>query len=308
VGAAKQKPVRAVNGLPPNELGAVPVIMHHEIRPDRVGAYDQTPGEFRKELEQLWAQGYWPVTAAEYATGNLGSVPAGKTPVVLTFDDSTQFQFFYLPNGEIKPTTAIGVMLAFARAHPKFKPAGTCYVLREPFAGVARGPEMLRWLVEHGFELGDHTHDHIPLNTLNATQVQRELVLGAHVITDAVPGYRITTMALPLGAMPGKASLALHGRWAGQPYRFRAVFLVGANPSPSPYSTQFDPNAVPRIRSSHLPWNGARDFTAAYWLHELAHNPGERYVSDGDPKRITFPRSEQKLLRPRFAARARLLS
>jgi peptidoglycan/xylan/chitin deacetylase (PgdA/CDA1 family) len=91
--------------------------MHHEIRPDRVGAFDQTPAEFRSELEKLWRQGYWPVTAAALAGGQLGSVPAGKTPVVLTFDDSTQFQFFYTASGEIKATTAIGVMRAFPRVH-----------------------------------------------------------------------------------------------------------------------------------------------------------------------------------------------
>ena len=39
-----------VSGLPPNELGVVPVLMYHEIRPDRVGAYDQTPAEFGRSL------------------------------------------------------------------------------------------------------------------------------------------------------------------------------------------------------------------------------------------------------------------
>jgi peptidoglycan/xylan/chitin deacetylase (PgdA/CDA1 family) len=278
----------------------IPVIMHHEIRPDRVGSFDQTPAEFRAELEKLWRQDYWPVTAAALATGQLGSVPRGKTPVVLTFDDSTQFQFFYTPIGKIKTTTAIGVMLAFARAHPQFKMAGTFYVLREPFAGIGRGPAMLRWLVAHGFELGDHTHDHTPLNTLDDRSVQRELVEGARVITGAVPDYRIRTMALPLGALPQTRSLALRGSWHGQSYRFAAAFLAGAEPAPSPFSTTFDPTAVPRIRTSHLPWNGERDFCAEFWLHELKQNPDIRYVSDGDPTRITFPSSDRKYLAARF--------
>jgi peptidoglycan/xylan/chitin deacetylase (PgdA/CDA1 family) len=296
--------VKAVHGRKPNELGVIPVIMHHEIRPDRVGAFDQTPGEFRAELEKLWRQGYWPVTAAALATGRLDSVPAGKTPVVLTFDDSTRFQFFYTPDGRIKSDTAIGVMLKFARAHPSFEPAGTFYVLREPFAGIARGPAMLRWLVAHGFELGDHTYDHIPLNTLDDRDVQRELVEGARVITDAVPGYRIQTMSLPLGALPKSRTLALRGQWRGQSYRFAVAFLAGAEPAPSPFSTRFDRNAVPRIRTSHLPWNGARDFCAEFWLRELKQQPELRYVSDGDAARITFPRKELSALAPRFRSRA----
>src|SRR5215218_3620284 len=303
-------PVRAIDGRMPNELGVVPVIMHHKIRPDRVGPYDQTPAEFRDELARLWREGYWPVTAAQLVTRSLGRVPAGKTPVVLTFDDGTQFQLrfnggFKDGKGTVDPTTAMGVLLAFARDHPGFRPAGTFYVLREPFAGVPEGAAMLRWLAKQGFELGNHTHDHTPLNTLDSAGVQKELALGAKVLTDAVPGYHIRTMSLPLGAMPDDASLAGRGRWQGRSYGPYGVMLVGANPAPSPYSTAFDAGAVPRIRSSHAGWNGEADMGAAYWLHQLEQNPSQRYVSDGDPKRLTFPRAKVGELAPRFRAQAR---
>jgi hypothetical protein len=124
------------------------------------------------------------------------------------------------------------------------------------------------------------------------------------VITDALPGYRITTMALPLGALPHTRRLALRGGWHGHSYRFTVAFLAGAEPAPSPFSRKFDRNAVPRIRASHLPWNGERDFTAEFWLHELKLHPELRYVSDGDPARITFPRTETSTLAPRYRARA----
>jgi peptidoglycan/xylan/chitin deacetylase (PgdA/CDA1 family) len=296
---------RAVGGRKPNELGVVPVLMHHEIRPDRVGEYDQKPAEFRTELEQLWRQGYVPVRAIDLVTRDFDDVPAGKTPVVLTFDDSTRYQLTFTRPGVVKRDTAVGVMLDFARTHPGFEPAGTFYVLREPFGGVAEGGAMLRWLVAHGFELGNHTPDHLPLRTLDATKVQNELVRGQQLLTDAVPGYRVRTMALPVGSMPKPASLAVRGRWHGRAYHNEGVFLVGANPAPSPYSTDFDPAAIPRIRSSHLPWRGGRDFAAAFWLHELAENPSQRYVSDGDPAHVTFPRAERQKLRPRFRSLAR---
>jgi peptidoglycan/xylan/chitin deacetylase (PgdA/CDA1 family) len=303
-------PVRAVDGRMPNELGVVPVIMHHEIRPDRVGPYDQTPAEFRAELARLWREGYWPVTAAQLVTRSLGRVPAGKTPVVLTFDDATQYQLrfkggFRGGKGTVDPTTAIGVLLEFARTHPGFPVAGTFYVLREPFAGVPDGPAMLRWLVKKGFELGNHTYDHTPLNTLDSVAVQKELARGEQVLTGAVPDYRVRTMALPLGAMPDDASLARRGRWGGRSYGSYGVLLVGANPASSPYSTAFDPGAIPRIRSSHAGWNGEADMGASYWLHQLEQNPAQRYVSDGDPKRLTFPRAKAGELAPAFRARAR---
>jgi peptidoglycan/xylan/chitin deacetylase (PgdA/CDA1 family) len=277
----------------------VPVIMHHEIRPDRVGAYDQTPAEFRHELEQLWKQDYWPVRAEDLVKRKLDAVPAGKTPVVLTFDDATRFQFSYR-SGRIDRTTAIGVMLGFARKHPGFHPAGTFYVLRDPFGGTPRGPEMLRWLVAHGFELGNHTYDHLPLRTLSPTGVQKELVEGKRLIAGAVPGYDPKTMALPLGSLPKRESLARLGSWHGQTYRNDGVFLVGANPAPSPYSTAWNPTEIPRIRSSHLPYDGAADFTWAYWARYLRAHESDRYVSDGDPSRISFRPAERDKVAPRF--------
>jgi peptidoglycan/xylan/chitin deacetylase (PgdA/CDA1 family) len=225
---------------------------------------------------------------------------------VLTFDDSTQFQFFYEPDQRtIKPTTAVAVLLDFARTHPGFRPVGTMYVLREPFAGIRQGPAMLRWLVAHGWELGNHTYDHLPLNSLDAAHVQKELVEGKRVIIGAVRGYRIETMALPLGAMPKPASLARQGKWAGESYGPYGVFLAGAEPTPSPYSTKFDAGAIPRIRSSHYPWHGVTDFCWAFWQHQLARNPALRYVSDGDPSHITFPRQLRHYLRTRYRSLAR---
>jgi hypothetical protein len=52
-----------------------------------------------------------------------------------------------------------------------------------------------------------------------------------------------------------------------------------------------------------LPWDGERDFCAEFWLHELKEHPELRYVSDGDPERITFPRGERASLAPRFRSR-----
>ena len=81
-------------------------------------------------------------------------------------------------DGTVKPNTAVGIMLDFARKHPGFVPAGTFYVNREPFGGVQESAELLRWLVKNGFELGNHTHDHLPLRDMNDKEVQRQLATG----------------------------------------------------------------------------------------------------------------------------------
>jgi peptidoglycan/xylan/chitin deacetylase (PgdA/CDA1 family) len=286
-----------------NELGEIPVVMYHQIREDGGGEYDLTPAEFRAELERLWVEGYRPVRAIDLVTGNL-DVPEGKSPVVLTFDDSTKEQLALGPDGQVKPQTAIGIMLDFKRTHPGFKLAGTFYPNREPFAGVAEGPALLRWLAEHGFELGNHTKDHIPLDQLSAAEARRELVLGRQVIRAALPQARVRTVALPLGAWPSPRSIAWRGTWGGRAYGHEGVFLVGAEPAASPFTRGFDRHAIPRIRTT--PRGAAKpEYGSSWWLDQLRSDPDRRYVSDGDPHTIMFPRRLEETLADRFRARSR---
>jgi len=297
-----QGAARTASAVKANELGEVPVIMHHQIRADGGGDYDQTPAEFRAELELLYRRGYRPVRVIDLVTGRL-NVPAGKSPVVLTFDDSTKEQLAWDASGKPKRDTAIGIFFDVAKRHPDFKPAGTFYVNREPFAGVADGPKMLRFLVENGFELGNHTDDHIPFDQKDAAGVQKALVRGQRIITSAVPGAKVRTMSLPLGVMPKPASLAQRGSWDGESYRNDGVLLVGANPAPSPFSTDWKPAAIPRIRTGD--WGGGEpNFTSGYWLEVLRGDRGRRFVSDGNPDRISFPRELAGRLSPRLRARA----
>jgi peptidoglycan/xylan/chitin deacetylase (PgdA/CDA1 family) len=298
--AAAPAPKRPVSGLPPNELGVVPVVMHHMIRPDRVGEYDQTPAEFRAELEYLWKRGYAPVNVGDLVAGKL-DVPAGTTPVVLTFDDATTYQLDFTKDGRVKPATAVGIMLEFAKTHPGFTPRGTFYVNRLPFGSDANAKRALRWLVENGFELGNHTHDHVPLRELDAGAVQDQIRRGERVIRSYVPSYRPTSLSLPLGSLPERGGLAVRGKGYG-PY---AVLLVGAGPAPSPFSKEFDPGAIPRIRTSHAGWKGEEDFAFSYWMKQLERSPERRYVSDGDPATITVPKGKEADVRPRFAGRVR---
>ena len=167
---------------------------------------------------------------------------------------------------------------------------------------------MLRWLTAHGFELGNHTRDHVALDTLDDEGVQQQLVLGADVIQRAVPGYRIRSVALPLGAMPRRARLASRGSWNGRRYGPYAVLLVGANPAASPYSRDFTPAAIPRIRTSHADWDGSTDYAAGYWLREL-REPGRRFVSDANTRPGQLPaRRARPPTAPVRCTRPRLLN
>lgn len=281
-----------------DELGAVPVLMYHQLLARPKGAYDQTPAQFRTELEQLYAAGFRTITAADLVAGRV-DVPAGRSPMVLTFDDSTVSQYAELPDGTVDPKSAVGILLDVAKAHGEQHPVATFYVNAQPFAGKDAYLAKLHAL---GMELGDHTATHANLRQLDPAGVQRELVEGLRVITDAVPGVPVTTMALPYGATPHQPGLDHAGSSAGMSYSFRGVMLVGSNPAKSPYAKGFDPLHIPRIRSGLR--TGDQAFTSTDWLPQLFSGKVTRYISDGDPAHISFPKAKAARLDPRFASQA----
>lgn len=298
------KPQAAVDpaSVHANELGVVPVLMYHQLRPVPKGEFDQTPAQFRAEIERLATEGYWPVTAADFSAGRL-DIPAGRSPVVLTFDDAVTNQFALRADRSIDPDTAVGILLDVGRHHPDFHPVATMYVNRDPF-GTSRYQPLLAELTRLGFEIGDHTFDHIVLRNLDGESVEREIALGEKVITDALPGAAVTTLALPLGVRPADHALAVRGSYQDISYAMTGVFLVGANPAPSPYSGAFDPSAIPRIRSGQR-MTSQEILDSTHWLDILSRNPASRYVSDGNPATVSFPRAMAGRLAPAFAAAAR---
>ena len=291
-------PVVAPASVHADELGVVPVLMYHQLLAAPKGEYDQTPAQYRAELDQLYAHGFRTVTAADLATGTV-DLPAGRHPMVLTFDDSTVSQYGERPDGSVDPTSAVGILLAVAKEHGEPHPVATFYVNESPFAGKDAYLAKLHAL---GMELGDHTASHANLRELDAAGVQRELAQGLSVITGAVPSATVTTMALPFGATPHDKALAHTGAAGGTSYDFAAVLLVGSNPARSPFARGFDPLELPRIRSGRR--TGDQAFTSTYWLPKLFAGTIRPFTSDGDPTRISFPRAKADRLAPRFASRA----
>lgn len=283
-----------------DELGQVPVLMYHRLTTQPTSVYDRTPDGYRAELERLADEGYVPVTATEYATGRI-DIPAGRHPVVLTFDDGDPTQFALGPDGAPVPGTAVAVLLEVAARHPGFRPVASLYVNAAPF-GTQDGKGVLPWLRDHGFEVGNHTQQHTNLSAAGDEQVQEAIAAGQREIQGAVPDYRVSSLALPFGAAPANGPLAQRGASGGTTYEHACVLLVGAGPAPSPFSADFDPLNVPRIRSQDASGDEAA-FGSVSWLDQLAANPAARYTSDGVADRISHPASSGAPAQ-QFAARA----
>jgi hypothetical protein len=120
----------AADQLPPNGLGRVMILEYHKIDYPEA-RWTRTPENFRRDLETLYAKGYRLIALGDLLDGRI-VLPAGTTPIVLTFDDSSPGQFRYIEqNGvlAIDPKSAIGILEAFTREHPDFGRAATFFVL-----------------------------------------------------------------------------------------------------------------------------------------------------------------------------------
>ncbi|WP_406510413.1 polysaccharide deacetylase family protein [Streptomyces sp. NBC_00212] len=300
--AAGQAAVADPATVQANELGAVPVLMYHQLVAEPKSVYDRTPQDFRAELERLAGERYVPVTAREFSSGKM-DIPAGTHPVVLTFDDSTVSQFRLGTDGRPAPDTAVGILLDTAGKHPGFRPVATFFVNADPFSEPG-GRKSLDWLAKHEFEVGNHTLRHTALGTVDDDTAQKAIADNQKAITQAVPGLSVVSLALPNGSMAHSRQLALKGAADGVSYQHEGVYLVGADPAPSPFSTTFDPGAIPRIRSQAATGPEAQ-FTSTAWLDKLRDGTVKRYTSDGDPKKISFPKSEEARLAPAHRQAAR---
>jgi peptidoglycan/xylan/chitin deacetylase (PgdA/CDA1 family) len=276
--------------------------MYHQLKDRPKGVYDITPAAFRAELERLARENYVPVTAGDYAAGQI-DIPAGKHPVVLTFDDSTRSQFALDDAGTPRAGTAVAILLEVAARHPGFTPTATFFVNREPFAEPG-GRRHLAWLHTNGFEVGNHTLDHLPMRGLSAEHVRRQIAADTAMITKAVPGIDVSTLALPMGSRPRNHRLMMSGQWRGTAYRHAAAFLVGSGSASSPFARSYDPTGVPRMRSQGRRGPEAR-YASTQTLDRLAASPSDRYTSDGDSTVVTFPEALASDVRPSVLARAR---
>lgn len=275
--AAPDAAAAAIKGSSPNELGPVPVLAYGRVtrEPGRADTIDSA--RLRSDLEWLATEGYTPVLARDYVDGRL-DLPAGRHPVVLTFDARDPAELVGLgPTGTPEPGSTADTLLSVARLHPDFTPVATVFTPSTPFTAAAgRSRRALRWLEQHGFEVADG------LGSERGTTGP-----GA----PGTPNRRRAAATAAHSAPAGPAETAA---------RYRGVFLADGGLAPSPYCVEFDQRAIPRARLTPLP--AGRGATAG--LAQLTGQPSERYTSDGDASRLSFPRPAGRCLAPAYRSLA----
>ncbi|MES2524629.1 MAG: polysaccharide deacetylase family protein [Gemmatimonadota bacterium] len=287
----------------PNELGRIPIVEWHQVV-DADGTYKVSRERFKAELEELHARGYVPINLSEYLDRKI-DLPAGKSPVLFTFDDASPSQFSYIERGGalvVDPRSALGILEAFLATHKDWQPKGLFCVLPAAEAGHAffgnkgidgqktewRSPK-LQYLVKSGYELCNHTLWHARLDKYSEAVIQEQLARTVQAVDSAVPGYTLRGLALPYGLWPKNKALAYSGSWFDKKakkdirYKHEAVFLVAGGPARSPYDPEFDARKLPRV-----PLQGGTKLKPT--LDEMDKNGAmARYVSDGNPKTVAKP-------------------
>ncbi len=283
------------------------MILEYHLIEEPESRWARTPENFRRDLDRLWEGGYRLIGLGDLLDGRM-ALPAGATPVVLTFDDSSPGQLRFVErNGkvEVDPNSAVGILEAFSRQHPEFGKTTTFYVLpgaKQPhklFGQPEYERAKLEYLVGRGFEIGNHTLWHANLSKYPEATVRTQIAQAQQWIHRHVPGYRLRTLALPMGAYPRDLSWAIRGSIDGVSYQHDAILMVAGGAATSPFSRRFDPYRLPRIQ--------ALESELQHWLRYFARHPEERFVSDGDPAVVTIPRGRRAELREVAGKRFRIL-
>lgn len=299
----------------PNEMGRVPVVMFHRF----VEAFDSTTDKYYTNtfaqletlLQTLYDRNFRLVSMDDFLRGHI-DLPAGLKPVVFTFDDGTPSQFSLMEaDGRlvVNPRSAVGIMLAFAEAHPDFGIEGSFYLNMDVnfFSGDGTKEERLRTLRDLGYDIGTHTWEHVNFTGMTSpTEIQRAFGRNQQVLTEILPDVFFRTVALPYGSRPKDKALRHYlgaGEWEGIVYAHDGAFAVGAGPTVPVYHAKFDPLYIARVRATG---KEAEEADLDWWLENASEKSW--YVSDGNPETIVFPKGQEENLLGEKTAAFRVIS
>jgi peptidoglycan/xylan/chitin deacetylase (PgdA/CDA1 family) len=274
-----------------NELGRVLVMEWHKLG-DTDGRWENSLDTFRAQLQELHDKGFRPISVPEFVAGTF-PIPAGTAPVLLTFDDSYKSHMYFGPDGETPADdSVVGILQAMERQDPTWRArANFAYYWPAPFREPDRDliAKKMNYLVDHGFDLSNHTYNHDDLSKLTDAEVVENLAKNESELADMVgPDYRVRSITLTQGIWPNNEDLAMDGEWNGFAYHHDVAFEVGYMPTRSPHHAEYDPRDVMRVQA-YLP-----EFRK--WMDWFDEDPSRRFVSDGDPTTVTYPSNFQDVV------------
>ncbi len=293
-----------------NELGKVPIMMYHGIREKTASStgttggnvdkdgYNRTPEAFREDLEFYYEKGYRMVRLEDYIHGNV-DVEYGKSPIILTFDDGNEDNIRVTGLDEdgniiIDKNSAIGILEEFKKKHPDVPVTATFFVNGGIFNQEKYNEKIVKWMIENGYDIGNHTQTHLDIKKATSDEVQKEIVYVYNKLEELIPGKYVKIIALPFGSPYTKEhenyKYVLSSTYDGKTYETEAALRVGWEPEVSPYDKNFDKTFLKRCRAYD---NNGKDFDIEMVFNMLEKN---KYISDGDPNTIVIKETDESKL------------
>ena len=288
-----------------NELGKVPIMMYHGIREktsnstgtvggnvDKDG-YNRTPEAFREDLEFYYENGYRMIRLSDYINSKVDT-EYGKSPIILTFDDGNEDNIKVTGlddkgNIIIDKNSAVGILEEFKEKHPDANVTATFFVNGGLFNQPEYNEKIIKWLVDNGYDVGNHTQNHLDIKSSTSSEVQKEIAYVYNKLEEIIPNKYVKIIALPFGSPYNKThenyQYVLSGTYENYKYETEAALRVGWEPEVSCFSKDFDKTFLKRCRAYD---NNGKEFDIEMVFTNLEKN---RYVSDGNVNTIVISES-----------------
>ena len=260
--------------------------------------YNRTPESFRKDLEFYYEKGYRMIRLDDYNNGKV-DVEYGKSPILLTFDDGNEDNIKVTgldDNGNIiiDKNSAVGILEEFKKKHPDANVTATFFVNGGIFNQSEYNEKILKWMVDNGYDIGNHTQTHLDIKKSSGDRVQKEIAYVYDKLEELIPGKYVKIIALPFGSPYTKThdnfKYVLSTTYNGKTYDTEAALRVGWEPEVSCFDKDFDKTFLKRCRAYD---NNGKEFDIEMVFTNLEKN---RYISDGDPNTITIKESDKDKL------------
>lgn len=293
-----------------NELGEVPIMMYHGIynlansdtkyiggNVDKDG-YQRTKEAFINDLEFYYKNGYRMIRLTDYIDGNIDT-ELGYSPIILTFDDGLENCIKVTgldENGNIiiDPNSAVGILESFKKKYKDYNVTATFFINGAIFNQEEYNESILNWLVNNGYDVGNHTYTHVDFKKASINETQNEVGKVYELLDKYIEGKYVNIIALPFGSPYSidnpNMEYIFNTNYNNKNYNTKSALRVGWKASESPFHKEFNPKFLKRIRAYD---NNGTDFDIDFNFKLLSKN---RYISDGFKDKVVIPKSYESYI------------